>query len=142
MEIKLEGFEGFDRLLGELPKVVEKRILQTSVNAAARLGARKIRKNAPRGAKNSKSSKTYKPLRKNIRVTRLKRVPRNTRAARISTGDAFWGYIYEKGSRYQPARPFFEPAFKSSRTGMVKELGDRIGAGIKKEAKKRRYFRK
>ncbi len=142
MHMKLEGFNGLDRLLKDLPNKVEKRILQTSVNAALRVGVREIKKNTPRGLKPSQASRKYKSLHKNIRVIRLKRHKANARAARITTGDAYWGYIYEKGSRYQEAKPFFEPAFKRSRDRMIKELGDRIGAGIKKEAKKRKYFRR
>lgn len=135
---KLEGFAEFDKLLKTLPRNVENRVLQGAVNAAARVGYKAIKAAAPvHKIFQSVASKKYGPLKKNLRVvTSKKDKKRGKRGAYITTGDAFWAYIYEKGSRNQPARPWMLPAFKASYVEMLKALQDRLGAGIIREATK------
>ena len=136
-ETKLHGFEEFDRLLKDLGPRVGNRVLQGAVTGAIREGAKEIRKVAPQHLdKQSPASKKYGPLRKNIKVKRLRRVRPGEKAARVDTGNAFWGVMYELGTRHQPARPWFANAFRKARENIIKNLADRLKKGIEKEATK------
>ena len=68
----------------------------------------------------------------------MKRVDNNEKAARVDTGTAFWAVFYEKGTRSQPARPFFEPSFKRAESAVIKKLAERLRAGIDREVMKLR----
>lgn len=133
----VEGFDEFGKLLNELPVRVEKRILQNATREALREQLPSIKAAAPRHeGDRSPSSKKYGTLLSNIRVARLRTVKRGEKGARVSTGRAFWGFIYEMGSRYQPARPWFTPAFTALENSMIKSLAVKIADGIEKEAQK------
>lgn len=135
--MKLDGFDEFDKFLQKMPENVEKRVLQKSVNKALRSSQKALRAAAPRHkGEQSAASKEYKELRKNIKVKRLRRTARGQKGARIDTGQAFWGYIYEKGSRYQAANPWFEPAFMGAKDNILKVLGVELGKNIEIEARK------
>ena len=136
--IKNDGFKELDKLLSDLPKNVENRIMQKAVTKSIRKALPPIKKNAPRHKKGerSPSSMEYGTLKQNLKVKRLKRVRKGEKGARIDTGKAFWGVIIEQGSRYITAAPWFLPAFIQSQEIMLKSLGDEIGKGIELEAKK------
>lgn len=137
-EMKLEGTRELDSLLARLPERLEKRVMQNAVSGAARVAARDIRKAAPRGEPpRSAASERYKPLHKNIRVRAIRGIKApGVKGARISTGDAFWGLFYELGTRFQPARPWFGPAFDGARNKALSELIVRIRKGVHKEVQK------
>ena len=136
VEAKLTGFEDLSRLLKQLPQKVEDKILQNATMAAAREGAKAIKAAAPSGLEQSPMSQKYGSLKKNIKAKPLKKLRREKglRGARISTGAAFWGYFYEKGTRYQPARPYFDNAFENSASSMGEILRTKIAEGIEKMA--------
>lgn len=135
--MNLTGFSDFEKLLAELPVRVEKKVTQQATMAAMREGRKIIRDAAPRNdGEQSPASKQYGTIRKNIRVIRLKRVPKNTRGARIDTGRAFWAYLGEIGTRHQSAKPWFAPAFRRSAAAIVQKLGESLGRGIEREAMK------
>lgn len=151
---KLNGFKEFDKLLRELPRNVENRVLQGAISSAARVGKNFIKSRAPVHHKfQSAASKLYGTIKQNISVAVSKRdKKRGQRGAFITTKDAFWANFYERGtqryvgkrkhrssqlgSRYQPARPWFLPAFKAAYKNMIEELANRLGTGIEKEATK------
>ena len=136
METKLSGFDEFDRFLQKMPEKTEKKILQKSVTKAMRQGQKAAKEAAPVHLdEQSPASKEFGTLKKNIKVQRIKRTPRGQKGARLHTGDAFWGYIYETGSRYQPANPWFLPAFTSAQHEILRTLGQELGKNIEKEAK-------
>lgn len=135
IDIRLGGFEELNKTLTQLPKNVERRVLQAAVTSAVREGRKEIKRSAPRGKERSTVQKKYgyKPLWKELKVKRLRRVDRGEKAARVDTGDAFWSLFYELGTRYQPARPFFGKAFRRAEGAMVKKLSERLKVGINKE---------
>ena len=136
VDIKMEGFKELSSLLEQLPVRVEKKVLQGAVTGAMREARKEIKAAAPKHLdKQSPSSKQYGTLQKNIRVIRLKRVRKGEKGARVDTGNAFWGYIYEMGSRYQAARPWFLPAFNRSLATIADTLRKRIADGIDREAR-------
>ncbi len=135
---KLEGFSDFDKLLRQLPQRIENNVIQGAATGALRIGAKAVKSRAPVHLEfQSAASKKYGPLKVNIKVKQSKRDrQKGQRGAYITTGDAFWGYIYEKGSRYQTARPWFLPAFTGAVPAMLKEVAKRLGDGIIREASK------
>ncbi len=151
---KLDGFKEFDKLLRELPRNVENRVLQGAVTGAARVGSKAAKSQAPMHQHfQSAASKKYGTLKSNIKVKASKRDrKKGQRGAYITTDDAFWGHFYELGtqryqgkrkhgssqigSRYQPARPWFLPAITRAYKEMVAELAARLGSGIVREATK------
>lgn len=138
VQFQLHGFDEFKKVLEALPERVEKRVLQNATYAGARVGRAAIKKAAPRHKEGEQSpaSKLYGPLWKNIRMSKLRRVRRGEKAARIHTGNAFWGFIREKGSRYIPAQPWFLPAFQGAINAMLEAMASNMGRGIEREAAK------
>ena len=131
------GFNEFDKLLKELPKRVENKVLQAAVTGALRDERKNFVAAAPRAEEGqSAASKTYGRGYKNIKIVRIRRLKKGMRGARITTGNAFWLLIYEIGSRFQPARPWFLPTFRAAVERIIGSLGKRIGEGIKREALK------
>lgn len=137
-KVSFQGGTKFEDMLAKLPERIENKILQKSVNEAMKIGFKAVRAAAPvHTAFQSAASKRYGTLKKNIKVRPSKsNATKGQRAAYITTGDAFWGFLYEKGSRHQPARPWFFPAFQSSVSAIIKQLGDSLGKGIENEAQK------
>lgn len=136
-EAKLNGFEAFNKLLGELPVRVENKVLQKAAVSALREARPDIVAAAPRDmVGQSPASKKYGRLYKNIRVLRLRRTrQKGIRGARINTGNAFWGLLLEIGTKYISPRPWFLPAFKKAIPKINDKLGQEIGAGIITEAR-------
>lgn len=135
---KVEGFAEFDRLLKELPRTVENRVLEGATRDTLKeVVLQPMKQAAPRhSGDRSPASKQYGTLLSNIRVAAIRKKRRNQRGAVIHTGMAFWGFIIEKGSRYIAAKPWFFPTFQSRTAAMIQTLGEKIGKGIEDEAEK------
>jgi len=131
---RVTGLAEMRRVLKMLPDRVQKRVMRNAVRSAAVVMRKSVQSAAPVGAESSKASAKYGRLRQNIRVLRLKRVPRGSEAARVDTGRAFWGVWYEFGSSRQPPRPWFRPAVDTASDASVERLRERLAAGILKEA--------
>jgi len=135
--VKGEGFKEFDRMLDKLPENVAKRVLQKAVTKSLRTALKVIKVAAPRHkGERSPASKEFKTLKQNLRVVKIRRTKRGQKGAMITTGNAFWGFIAEMGSRNQPARPWFLPAFRGVQDLILSTLGVELGKGIEDEAKK------
>lgn len=138
LESKIEGFDELADLMKLLPAKVENRVAQKSVNSAMRAGRDAVKAAAPvfTGAQRSPISIKFGGLKKNVRLVRLKKAQKGQKGARVDTGNAPQGFWYEKGTRYQPARPWFLPAISRAREEIFRILGLELGAGIEEEAKK------
>jgi HK97 gp10 family phage protein len=138
VDIKVGGLERLDRVLRQLPVRIERRVLQSAVTSAVRVGRAAIKRSAPKGRDVSSVQKKYGygKLNKELRVIRLKRTKKNEKMARVDTGKAFWALFYEKGTRHQPARPFFAKAFEGAEGKMIQKLSERIKEGIEREVRK------
>jgi HK97 gp10 family phage protein len=136
MQVKLEGFKELAAALDNLPGRVEDKVLQSAVTGAIRQAGKEIRKDAPRSEEQSTASLKYGRLSKNIKISRVRSAKKRGKGAKITIGDAFWGFFYERGTRYQPARPWFVPAFDRARAAMLSELSKRIKEGTEKEFQK------
>lgn len=149
--IKFKGVNELAQSLKKLPDRVENKVLQSAVNsgllpakkaiiAAAPLGPDKTgnrQHRSQRTASDWARIKKYGHLKKQIKIMRLKRVGYKERAARVTTGKAFWAFWYELGNRRQPARPFFLPAFTKSVNQVLETLSDKLAKGIEREFKKK-----
>ena len=144
LETKIKGFENLNTILTKLPERVEANVLQKSTTGALRSIVKYMRGRAPKNADyESPASKKYGPLRKNIFVKASKRDKKSgTRGAYITTGKAFWGFFYEKGTRHQPARPWFLPAFSAVSDLIIKRFADNVSEGILKEVEKLKKIEK
>jgi len=139
IDIETQGFKEIDKALQKLPLNVEKRVLNKSLLGAMRVGAKLIKQAAPvHSGKQSAASKQFRKGKVNIKAKRMKSRKRQVKAAQINTGNAFWLMIYELGSRFQPARPFFLPAFTAATGLILKDFRDRLKKGIEEETRKLR----
>ena len=134
----ISGFAEAEKLLKQLPRNVENRVLQAATMAGAREMRKAVKSNAPIGTEEqSPSSKRYKRLSQNIKVQALKSArQKGRRGARVFTGNAFWGMFLEFGTRFISARPWFRPAIVQSEGPAVAKLKNALGKGIEREAKK------
>lgn len=116
----VSGFNELSSLFKELPKRVNNKILQKATREGMKEALPTVKQAAPRnsGNKKSKASQDYGPLNKQVKVRRI-RMEGNRRGTKISTGTAFYGYILDKGSRYVPAKPWFDQAFESKETAVI-----------------------
>ncbi len=131
----LKGFEGLEASLRELGPEVGNTVVQSAVTSAARVGAKEVKAATPEHTGPvSPSSAKYGTAKQNVKVKRLKRVPPGTRGARIDTGNAFWTVFFDRGTRHQPARPYFANAFQRASDAMLSVLGKKLGQGIEKAA--------
>lgn len=140
-EIKLEGFAELDKALATLPYEIGVKVLQNAVSSAILPAFKAVKSAAPIGneqARNpdSKSGKIklkYGKLRDNIKKRKTKTYADNSKSAYISTGNAFWGFFLEHGTRYIPATHWFSRAFESSQDAMLSKLKADIARGIDKK---------
>lgn len=136
IEYKTEGFTELEAMLRALPQNVENRVLQNATIGAMRSIRKDMQAAAPVSERQSIASQTYGRLKFNIGAERKRKRRRGSRGAAITTGDAFWAYFLEKGTRYMPAQPFFRRAFESLIPKVLDDLRIRLQKGIEKEMKK------
>lgn len=135
IEGKLSGFSEFESMLDDLPTRVVNRVLQQATTGAMREAEPAMIDAVPEHKdKQSAASQQYGDARSNIKVEALKNVHKGQKGARITTGNAFWLYFYEIGTRHQPARPFFANTFRSLIDTVLSYLADKIGEGIERQA--------
>lgn len=140
---KIGGFEDMHRLLQQLPKNVQNRVVQQAATVGLRAARGDIKNAAPRHeGEQSQASKKYGTIRNNIKVVKKRRVKRGQKGARIHTGKAFWANFYEKGTRYQPARPWFAPAFTAAVPKIIDAMAAKMREGLLVETEKFRNGRK
>jgi len=129
----LKGFEDFEKKMKDMPARTLKKVLRPSLSAVIKFARDQIRDAAPRHVdRQSPISKKFGPLYRNIKFKIMRKNRSGELGARVDTGNAPQGFWYEKGTRYQPARPWFEPKFRAISDGLLKMLGELIGKGIER----------
>lgn len=63
--------------------------------------------------KSGKIKLKYGKLRENIKKRKARNYSDKSKSAYISTGDAFWGFFLEFGTRYIPATGWFQKPLKA-----------------------------
>lgn len=137
LEVRQEGFSELRAMFAQLPADVQSSVLGEATLTGARVMAKTAKREAPRqasGERQSKNSEKYGRLRTNIKAIKLKKKRNSSRAAIASVGDAFWGAIIERGSRYMPANRWWERAYKNSEEAVLQAVKQRIVLGIEKRA--------
>lgn len=149
--VRIEGARELDAALRDLARPAQQRVVQTTMQAAARLLQRNVRRAAPRGRGDPHPK--YGRLRDNIRIVRLPG-PQRFRVV-VHTGRAFWAKWLEYGRsavavkrkkvlsdgrtifgrqvKAMPARPFFRPAWDTTAPLLLPEIAKRIGEGLARE---------
>lgn len=142
-DMRIDGLKELNDLLVKLPQNVENRVLQKAVNGALKVAFSDIQRKAPKHLTNeqSENSRRYGSILANLRF-KVSKKARGFRSAKIDTGNSFWAFFYEKGSRNQPARPWFDPAFKAAAQKILTRLEELLDKGIQEEAKKLENDRK
>ncbi|MBF0358863.1 MAG: HK97 gp10 family phage protein [Magnetococcales bacterium] len=155
---KLSGLEGARKVLQKLPERVQKRVVTAATRSQAVAVRAEVRNAAPTGdGEKSKASKTYGSLKSNIRLLKLKKMPRGSVGYRIDLGPSakrsFWGYFHEYGTgRFSVApggrskrgkskvhmrpRPWFRPAVNRAAPRANQKLQQSMVRGIEREAGK------
>jgi len=138
--MEFDGLKELGKLLKDLPPNVERRVLQKATNKAMDAALPIFIHAAPieRDDERSENSKKYGSLRSNIKRATGKTKRKTARSSVIHTGDSFWGYILEVGTRFGVRKEWFLPAFKRANELLLSVLKNEIGAGITKEAMKLR----
>ena len=133
VKANITGLGELKKKFQELPLKVENQILQKATTASLMKIKPEMIEAAPAHMdEQSPASKIYGPIKKNIRVIKLKNLRRGQKGARLDTGNAFWAFFYEKGTRHQPARPWFLPRFTALIDNVVDTVSDQITEGIEK----------
>ncbi len=134
----IHGLAAADKVMRDLPAAVEHKVLQKSTRAGGNVWRKALRGVAPRGTgKQSKASQKYGRLFENISTKVLRKAKKKgLRGVRVSTGNAFWGYLLEFGTRFIPAQPWFRPTIERTRAAAEKALRNETGKSIEAEAKK------
>ncbi len=134
----ISGFNEAKKLLDQLPDKVSRRVAQAAVMAAGREVRKEVKKAYPPSADahRSPASKKYGHGRDNIRVIKLRRVPKGTAAARVDTGNAFWLRFIEFGTRYIAANPIFSNAFNRAAPAGFDKMRDTLAKRLEKETEK------
>lgn len=138
VKVEFQNFKEMEALLGSLSRKLENKFLQNMVSDALRKAAMPVMKAAaPKHSGNqSKASKEYGTIVKNLKVKKTK-AKKNGKGAKIDTGDAFWAYILEVGTRSTPAKPWFVPAFESAKNAILNQLIPSMKRAIEREAKRK-----
>lgn len=131
---RLRGVEELQAVLRRLPQRMQDRVYDGAVRGGAQAFRRAVRARTPVGA--DEPHPKYGRGRANIRATRDRERPRHSPRYIVHTGRAFWLMFYEFGTRHQPARPFFRPAFDESPQAVLKGMTRALGAGLAREARK------
>jgi HK97 gp10 family phage protein len=126
----LQGGAALERALKQLPKKLEKRVVENALTAGGRVVAKKVAENAPEDTGALADS-----------VVVRRKAPKRRR----EPGLVFLGFqppvsrrahLTEYGTRYQKAQPFIRPAIDSEARAFFQKVGARIAKGLEREAAK------
>lgn len=141
---KIEGAKALEEALKLLPERTRGKLVTSAVRTGANVVKKEIKARAPVGTEPTLRKRTkkngevvqadYGRLRDNIK-TMLKKAEKNVTIS-VGIGRAYWGMFLEFGTSKMAARPFIRPAFDASKEAAVKKMGDQLGKGIEREAKK------
>lgn len=136
MKIEVEGLKEFDELLGRLPAKLEKKYLKKIVRDAIRKALPAMKAAAPVDVDppQSKWSKLYGRLKANLKV-RPTKARKGSAGAGITSGDSFWGYFIENGTRFMPARPWFVKTFEAEAPKIIEHVEATAAEALKNEWK-------
>ena len=138
VKYEVKGLQELDRALKQLPPELDNKVLQKATDDAMKEALPALQHAAPKHAtgEQSAASKEYGSVLANLGTVRKKSVRKGQKGSLISTGNAFWSWFYEFGTRHQPARPWFVPAFRGASRKVLDKLSSALGDGIEKAFEK------
>lgn len=137
--MELSGFKELRTLLKQLPPNIERRALQAATKKAMQGVLPDFRSSAPKHEDEpSEASKKYGSTVQNLKVSKGKVRKKGRKATVINTGDAFWNWFLEFGTRKIPAGKFswFEKTFDRVKERALAILKTELAAAIEREARK------
>ena len=148
-KVRLHGAREMEAVLKQLPDYIAKRVVVGALRQAAVPILEEAQRLAPVGQESkgrvrlrrSKSGKVsisnYGKLKLNLGIVNVpdKKTQYSATVA-VSVRKAFWGMFVEFGTRFMSARPFMRPAFDAKKFEALNRLGEALGEGIEKAAKK------
>ncbi|MAX00865.1 MAG: hypothetical protein CMN72_14745 [Sphingomonas sp.] len=136
MKIDARGLKELDRELEAMGREVSTKIGAKALRASADMLQAAWQMAAPYNPDQSKASLTYGHARENIRVGRVRPRKETAIVFKVTTGDAFWMFFYEKGTVTQPARPWARPTVERMKQQFINVQVDVLRAGIEAQRKK------
>ena len=131
-EFKIEGLDKLDAILRELPEKLRRTSLREAQRAGGEILESEIKRRAPYSAESRRSaaSKKYGHLRDNIKLA--VRTDRNGANARVSTGDAYWAIMVERGTgpEKKGKHPFMRPAIDGRAEDAVDAVISHLRRGL------------
>jgi HK97 gp10 family phage protein len=128
VEFQLKGFDQLERRLKALPDKIERKVMRTALRSTANKVKRRLAAGTPRG--DPKPLNAYQRVKVSVKSTQ------KVATARISykgRGTAHIMRIYERGSRRQPSRPFFQAAIAGYEQEAMQELRQALADAVEKE---------
>lgn len=129
ISIQIANVDRLKKMLKRLPIVLRLKVLRGALREGAEIFKDQIIVNAPvlTGATANNISVSVRRLRRDSTVL----------VALAGTGkQQFYAKFKEFGTRRQPAAPFMRSAFESRVKQVQAKVGDRVGKGIEREAKR------
>lgn len=137
LKFEVKGFKELNDKLLSLSDDLNRKVLQKAVSSVLREFARELKTIAPthEAGNISQYSKQYGSLKKNIRAGKAK-AKKTGKGAFVGTGNAFWGFFLEHGTRKMAAKPWFKPLWDSKINKMLEAVKEKIRIGLENEEKK------
>jgi HK97 gp10 family phage protein len=143
MELKVEfkGLEDLKKAFDLLPKKVAVKAASKAVRAGARIIQKAARSKVPVDSGNLRRSVTIKILNKRRDAMQVAALvgPGSgyfSKKKGQKTGDGFYGFFVEYGTKRFKAKPFMRQAFDENKAAAQQAIMDVIGEAIEAEAQK------
>ena len=141
---RVQGLSELNRVLQQLPDVMQRRVFSSAVGAGARLLKKELIQAAPVGPSTEEiKSKSYLyrrgkygRIRDNIKIRTRSNWPRRRVVSTIHNGRAFWGYFKEFGTSKETPKPWFRPVWDTQNRAIYQRMVERVAKGLSREAKK------
>lgn len=139
---KIHGAKELDAVLRKLPRQISEKVLTGALTSGARPFIKAARAAAPvriggakRISKRSRKGRLPGFLRASIAARRARGATGASVTVNVGTlRRAFYGMFSEFGTSHQSPRPWFRPAWESTRAAVLDAIGKSLGRRIEKAA--------
>lgn len=148
-KMTFQGGRELERALKELGEKESTKIGNRVMRAATKRMFQEIRDRAPVGTQPTRRTRRKKNGQQvvadygrltspgNLKFRKLPKKPGSTEISfMVTTGNAFWGLFLEFGTAEMRAYPFIRPTFDREVVPTLNFIGDELGKGIVKSARK------
>lgn len=135
--ISLQGLDETIKSLKNLGEASQNRITRNAARAGATVARKELIKAAPRGKQQSKASRTYGQLHKNIKMSQHKAGGKFLPYYRVTTGRAFWGGFLDKGTKHISPSFWWQQTIELIRSAVQSGMIDNIRKSILREVNRK-----